>query len=30
MIDRFGEYPEEVSYLFQIAEIKVFALQIRS
>ncbi|MCQ6276722.1 transcription-repair coupling factor [Bacillus sp. V3B] len=26
MIDRFGEYPDEVSYLFQIAEIKVFAL----
>ena len=26
MIDRFGEYPEEVSYLFQIAQIKVFAL----
>ena len=28
MIDRFGEYPDEVSYLFQIAEIKVFALLI--
>lgn len=26
MIDRFGEYPEEVAYLFKIAEIKVFAL----
>ncbi|MDR4950294.1 transcription-repair coupling factor [Neobacillus cucumis] len=26
MIDRFGEYPEEVDYLFQIAEIKVYAL----
>lgn len=26
MIDRFGEYPYEVSYLFHIAEIKVFAL----
>jgi len=26
MIDRFGEYPLEVSYLFLIAEIKVFAL----
>jgi len=26
MIDRFGEYPDEVSYLFHIAEIKVFAL----
>lgn len=25
MLDRFGEYPEEVSYLFQIAEMKVFA-----
>lgn len=27
MIDRFGEYPEEVGYLFQIAEMKVYALQ---
>jgi transcription-repair coupling factor (superfamily II helicase) len=26
MIDRFGEYPDEVSFLFQIAEMKVFAL----
>ena len=26
MIDRFGEYPDEVRYLFQIAEIKVFAI----
>ncbi|AGK51836.1 transcription-repair coupling factor [Bacillus sp. 1NLA3E] len=25
MIDRFGEYPEEVAYLFQIAELKVYA-----
>ena len=25
MIDRFGEYPDEVSSLFQIAEMKVFA-----
>ena len=25
MIDRFGEYPDEVAYLFQIAEMKVFA-----
>lgn len=25
MIDRFGEYPEEVSYLFMIAEMKVYA-----
>lgn len=25
MLDRFGEYPDEVSYLFQIAEMKVFA-----
>lgn len=24
MLDRFGEYPEEVSYLFQIAEMKVY------
>ncbi|MBL4954204.1 transcription-repair coupling factor [Neobacillus sp. YIM B02564] len=27
MLDRFGEYPAEVSYLFQIAEMKVFAIQ---
>ncbi|MFJ7729843.1 transcription-repair coupling factor [Neobacillus sp. NPDC097160] len=26
MQDRFGEYPNEVSYLFQIAEMKVYAL----
>ncbi|WP_040206558.1 transcription-repair coupling factor [Neobacillus jeddahensis] len=26
MIDRFGEYPNEVAYLFQIAEMKVHAL----
>ena len=26
MLDRFGEYPDEVSYLFQIAEMKVFAI----
>ncbi|WP_010285394.1 transcription-repair coupling factor [Bacillus timonensis] len=26
MIDRFGEYPEEVNYLFKIAKIKVYAL----
>jgi transcription-repair coupling factor (superfamily II helicase) len=26
MIDRFGEYPEEVDYLFQITEMKVYAL----
>ncbi|MEH7354751.1 transcription-repair coupling factor [Neobacillus drentensis] len=26
MLDRFGEYPDEVAYLFQIAEIKVYAL----
>ncbi|QOR66714.1 transcription-repair coupling factor [Cytobacillus suaedae] len=25
MIDRFGEYPKEVAYLFKIAEMKVFA-----
>ncbi|NMD72195.1 transcription-repair coupling factor [Bacillus sp. DNRA2] len=25
MIDRFGEYPDEVAYLFQIAEMKVFS-----
>lgn len=28
MIDRFGEYPDEVKYLLQIAEMKVFALQL--
>ena len=28
MIDRFGEYPNELRYLFRIAEIKVFALQL--
>ncbi|CAG9610107.1 transcription-repair coupling factor [Pseudoneobacillus rhizosphaerae] len=27
MVDRFGEYPDEVGYLFQIAEMKVYALQ---
>ncbi|MCM3570801.1 transcription-repair coupling factor [Neobacillus mesonae] len=27
MLDRFGEYPDEVAYLFQIAEMKVYALQ---
>ena len=27
MLDRFGEYSDEVSYLFQIAEMKVYALQ---
>jgi transcription-repair coupling factor (superfamily II helicase) len=26
MIDRFGEYPDEVTYLFLIAEMKVYAL----
>lgn len=26
MIDRFGEYPDEVAYLFQVAELKVYAL----
>ncbi len=26
MLDRFGEYPEEVDYLFQVAEMKVYAL----
>ncbi|MFT4415985.1 transcription-repair coupling factor [Fredinandcohnia humi] len=26
MIDRFGEYPEQVAYLFEIAKIKVYAL----
>jgi transcription-repair coupling factor (superfamily II helicase) len=25
MIDRFGDYPEEVAYLFKIAEMKVYA-----
>ena len=29
MIDRFGEYPEEVDYLFQIAEMKVYATTCR-
>ncbi|MEQ2529022.1 transcription-repair coupling factor [Bacillaceae bacterium CLA-AA-H227] len=28
IVDRFGEYPEEVSYLFQIAEIKAHALMV--
>jgi len=28
MMDRYGEYPEEVSYLFQIAEIKVHAMMV--
>ncbi|AZU59857.1 transcription-repair coupling factor [Neobacillus mesonae] len=27
MLDRFGEYPDEVSYLFHIAEMKVLAIQ---
>lgn len=27
MVDRFGEYPDEVAYLFQIAEMKVYALE---
>lgn len=27
MVDRFGEYPDEVAYLFEIAEMKVFALE---
>jgi transcription-repair coupling factor (superfamily II helicase) len=27
MLDRFGEYPNEVAYLFQIAEMKVFAIE---
>ncbi|MCQ6281873.1 transcription-repair coupling factor [Bacillus sp. EB600] len=27
MLDRFGEYPDEVAYLFQIAEMKVYAVQ---
>lgn len=29
MIDRFGEYPIEVGYLFSIAKLKVFAIQER-
>ncbi|WP_226671275.1 transcription-repair coupling factor [Metabacillus litoralis] len=29
MIDRFGEYPVEVGYLFSIARLKVFAMQER-
>jgi transcription-repair coupling factor (superfamily II helicase) len=29
IIDRFGEYPVEVDYLFKIAKIKVFAIQER-
>jgi transcription-repair coupling factor (superfamily II helicase) len=29
IVDRFGEYPVEVDYLFQIAKIKVFAIQER-
>lgn len=29
IVDRFGEYPIEVDYLFQIATIKVFAMQER-
>ena len=28
MIDRFGEYPEELMYLFKMTEIKVYALQL--
>ncbi len=28
MVDRFGDYPDEVAYLFQVAEVKVFAKQI--
>lgn len=27
ILDRFGEYPDEVSYLFQVAEMKVYALE---
>ncbi|PLT32651.1 transcription-repair coupling factor [Bacillus sp. V5-8f] len=27
MLDRFGEYPEQVAYLFLIAEAKIFAIQ---
>ncbi|WP_027410136.1 transcription-repair coupling factor [Anoxybacteroides tepidamans] len=27
MLDRFGEYPDEVDYLFQVAEMKVYAKQ---
>jgi transcription-repair coupling factor (superfamily II helicase) len=26
MLDRFGEYPEEVAFLFQVAEMKIYAL----
>jgi transcription-repair coupling factor (superfamily II helicase) len=26
MVDRFGDYPDEVAYLFQIAEMKVYAI----
>lgn len=26
MLDRFGEYPDEVSYLFQVAEMKIYAV----
>lgn len=25
MVDRFGEYPKEVEYLFRVAEMKIFA-----
>lgn len=28
MIDRFGEYPEEVEYLFTMTELKVRALEV--
>lgn len=28
MIDRFGEYPEEVEYLFTMTELKVHALEV--
>lgn len=28
MVDRYGEYPEEVSYLFQLAEIKAHAMMV--
>ncbi|NNU91124.1 transcription-repair coupling factor [Anoxybacillus sp. CHMUD] len=27
MLDRFGDYPDEVAYLFQIAEMKIYAKQ---
>jgi transcription-repair coupling factor (superfamily II helicase) len=27
MLDRFGEFPQEVTYLFKIAEIKVLAIR---